>query len=106
MAVFTLEEHEVARHSRRSYKLRQWYPEVIEKALCFISALWANVFIVTDDRAPGVSDAHFRRISQLIYQRAGIVWLTINATWFTTDWFVVCVRWTDGFRSLLELAGI
>nr|WP_301730822.1 chemotaxis protein [Escherichia coli] len=33
VAVFTLEEHEVARHESRSYKLRQWYPEVIEKAL-------------------------------------------------------------------------
>ncbi len=106
MAVFTLEEHEVARMSRRSYKLRQWYPEVIEKAHDFISALWANVFIVTDDRAPALSDAHFRRISQLIYQRAGMFWLTINATWFTTDWFVVCVPGTDGFRPLLELAGI
>ncbi|XPE44532.1 hypothetical protein ACNKHV_11850 [Shigella flexneri] len=29
-----------------------------------------------------LSDTHFRRINQLIDQRAGSFWLTINATWF------------------------
>lgn len=33
----------------------------------------ANVIIVADDTALALSDAHFRRICQLIYQRAGIV---------------------------------
>ncbi len=92
--------------SRRSYKLRQWYPEVIGRRYDFISALWANVFIVTDDERLALSDAHFRRISQLIYQRPGSSWPTINATWFTTDWFVVAFAGTDGFRPLPELAGI
>lgn len=36
-------------------------------------ALRANVIIVADDTALALSDAHFRRICQLIYQRAGIV---------------------------------
>ncbi len=92
--------------SRCSYKLRQWYPEGLRRRYDFISALWANVFIVTMTERLALSDAHFRRISQLIYNEPGSFWLTINATWFTTDWSSFAFAGTDGFRSLSELAGI
>ena len=40
-----------------------------------------------------LSDAHFTQRSTVSINEPGSFWLTINATWFTTDWFVVCVRW-------------
>ncbi|SPX19812.1 chemotaxis protein methyltransferase [Escherichia coli] len=54
-----------------------------------------------------LSDAHFRRISQLIYQRAGIVLadhkrdMVLQPTGSS-----FAFAGTDGFRSLSELAGI
>lgn len=54
-----------------------------------------------------LSDAHFRRISQLIYQRAGIV-LADHKRDMVYNRLVRRLRFagTDGFRPLLELAGI
>ncbi|XNM90452.1 hypothetical protein ACLK1X_10785 [Escherichia coli] len=54
-----------------------------------------------------LSDAHFRRISQLIYQRAGIV-LADHKRDMVYNRLVrrFAFAGTDGFRSLSELAGI
>lgn len=40
-----------------------------------------------------LSDAHFRRICQLIYQRAGIVLADHKRDMFITAWSVGCVPW-------------
>lgn len=48
-----------------------------------------------------LSDAHFRRICQLIYQRAGSYWPTTSGIWFITARSAVCV---PGWMTLVAIS--
>ncbi|MFP1527450.1 hypothetical protein ACLB1R_06810 [Escherichia coli] len=94
--------------SRRQSELRQWYPEVIEKALCVhLCPVGKRLYCSGLTERLALSDAHFQRISKMIYQRAGIV-LADHKRDMVYNRLVRRLRFagTDGFRSLLELAGI